>query len=79
MDNTMYEEEGPSSGMMSGTGQTSGRGRQDSYDVPIEIQGVIYIFNRPDKEKLGPAGGALAAAPTADTSTASTSGETASP
>jgi hypothetical protein len=79
MDSMMYEEEGPSSGMMSGTGGTSGRGQQDSYDVPIEIQGVIYIFNRPDKEKLGAASGAPAAAPTDNTSTASTSGETASP
>jgi hypothetical protein len=38
-------------------GQPSG-GQSDSqevspYDIPIEIQGIIYIYNPPDKQKLG--------------------------
>jgi len=34
---------------------TRGRGqdKQISYDLPVEIQGIIYIFNPPDIEKLG--------------------------
>ena len=51
--NTMYEEQGAGMGM-SGTMSPSQRGgQQTSYDIPIEIQGIIYMFNRPDSEKLG--------------------------
>ena len=38
-----------------GAGSTArpGAGGQESYDLPIEIQGIVYIFNPPDREKLG--------------------------
>jgi hypothetical protein len=34
-----------------GTGGEDGGG--GSYDIPVEIQGVIYIYNEPDKNTLG--------------------------
>ena len=59
------EEEGAFGGSGSGPGQmTQGRGKQHSYDVPVEVLGIIYIFKRPDKAKLGTGAGA---APLADT------------
>ena len=37
-----------------GGGPTSrNRDQQITYDMPIEVQGIIYIFNPPDREKLG--------------------------
>ncbi len=61
MPGSEYEEEGPAYMGAGGTGPTQRREQQTSYDVPIEIQGIIYIFDRPDSEKLG-AGTAAAAA-----------------
>jgi hypothetical protein len=42
-------------------GQDIGAGARSSYDVPVEICGIIYIYNPPDTAKLG-----TGAAPAAD-------------
>ncbi|MEN6407206.1 MAG: hypothetical protein ABFC77_12130 [Thermoguttaceae bacterium] len=44
-----------SSGSRGGSEQSGGDGKSDvsPMDVPIEIQGVIYIYNPPDRERLG--------------------------
>ena len=67
----MYEDEGSSMGMGPGMGTSQRQGQQTTYDIPIEIQGVIYIFNPPDSEKLGVGtAGEGAAAPAAAGATA---------
>ena len=54
---------GPSTGTSSTS--TGRREQQTSYDIPIEILGIIHIFNPPDPQKLGTgsAGEEMAAAP----------------
>jgi hypothetical protein len=48
-------------------GQDGAPGTRSSYDVPVEICGIIYIYNPPDTAKLGtgadPAAGAQAGVP----------------
>ena len=72
----MYGEESGASAFGMGGGPTAqNRDQQTTYDMPIEIQGIIYIFNPPDREKLGtgsageeapmPPSGALAIPPAA--------------
>jgi hypothetical protein len=48
----MFEEE-TYMGASEGMGSARRGEQQTSYDIPIEIQGIIYIFNPPDREKLG--------------------------
>lgn len=45
----------------------------ESYEVPVEIAGIIYIYNPPDKSKLG--GGEPAAAPGAPAAAAAGGGQ----
>ena len=50
----MYgEETGGSAYGMGGAPMAQNRDQQTTYDIPIEIQGIIYVFNPPDREKLG--------------------------
>ncbi|HUT88101.1 MAG TPA: hypothetical protein VMY37_01270, partial [Thermoguttaceae bacterium] len=50
----MYGEESGASAYNMGGGPTAqNRDQQTTYDMPIEIQGIIYVFNPPDREKLG--------------------------
>ena len=43
-----------STGMSSGRGQASASGDvEDPYDVTVELYGLIYIYNRPDRQRLG--------------------------
>ena len=48
-----YGEGTGASGYMGGGPTAQNRGQQTTYDMPIEIQGIIYVFNPPDREKLG--------------------------
>jgi len=45
----------PNPGMGGGLGQNAGNQQQGAgqYEIPVEIQGIIYIYNPPDREKLG--------------------------
>ena len=66
------EAYGDSSGSMGDYGGGAGAttaSDEAKQDVPIEILGVIRIFNPPDKEKLGTGEEAIAAAPPADAPT----------
>jgi len=76
----MYEETGSSIG--SSMGQLGAVRRQDrefSYDIPIELLGIIYIFNPPDKDKLGRGGEAAVTAPTGPPAAAPTGPPAAAP
>ncbi len=63
----------PRGGAMAPTGAGPGNPPQEAgrFDIPVEIFATIYIYNPPDREKLGtgtaaaapPAGGAVPAAP----------------
>ncbi len=48
---------------MGGYGGARGKGQQTSYDAPVEVLGIIYIYNRPDLEKLGTGAGGEELAP----------------
>jgi hypothetical protein len=45
---------GPPRAMGGGGPQPAGGGSEsEQFDIPVEIQGVICIYNPPDREKLG--------------------------
>jgi hypothetical protein len=44
---------GSSSDKAAKTGSTNTLGEGESFDVPIEVAGIIYIYNKPDTTKLG--------------------------
>jgi hypothetical protein len=52
---------------------TSTPTESESYELPVEIAGIIYIYNPPDKSKLG--GGEPAAAPGAPAAAAAGGGQ----
>jgi len=71
-----YEDESAGMGMQSEMGPMGRRGEQQtSYDVPLEVQGIIYVFNRPDSAKFG---GGAAGQGAADEATAVPAAEAAS-
>ncbi len=58
---------GGMSGSRTGMGATTGSEEESPWDMKVEIQGIIYIFNPPDRSKfdMGSAGQADGAAPAA--------------
>ncbi len=58
---------GAGSGMGSESSNASDR-ELNPYDVPIELQGIIYIFNPPNRAKLAVAGQAAEIAPAEEAS-----------
>ncbi|MGD0383433.1 MAG: hypothetical protein ABSA77_07935, partial [Thermoguttaceae bacterium] len=50
--------EGRGSVRSTGAGEGGDEGETGPYDIPVEIQGIIYIYNQPDQNTLGTASAA---------------------
>jgi hypothetical protein len=60
-----------------GGGSANEKQETGPYDVPVEIQGIIYIYNPPDREKFGT--GAASGEKSADAAATDVAGRNASP
>ena len=71
-DNSRRTVDAYKSSRTTGAGEGTDEGETGRYDIPVEIQGIIYIYNQPDQNTLGTGTAAEKSAETAPQTPATT-------